>query len=132
MVVCLYVWVREGVVVERLDHLLQRVRGVLVVLAEHGARFLLEVRLLVLQVLEAVGLDLDDLGQRRLAGQDVVHGQVVGGEGVRVGAHLLDDVVVRLGAVGASVPRNIMCSKKWAKPVLPGSTSLRQPVRTTE
>ncbi len=31
-----------------------------------------------------------------------------------------------------SVPRNIMCSKKWAKPDLPGSTSLRLPVRTTE
>ena len=31
-----------------------------------------------------------------------------------------------------SVPRNIMCSKKCAKPDLPGSTSLRLPVRTTE
>ena len=29
------------------------------------------------------------------------------------------------------VPRNIMCSKKWAKPDLPSSTSLRDPVRTT-
>ena len=29
------------------------------------------------------------------------------------------------------VPRNIMCSKKWAKPDLPGSTSSRLPVRTT-
>ena len=28
------------------------------------------------------------------------------------------------------VPRNIMCSKKWAKPDLPGSTSLREPVCT--
>src|SRR5438552_7096230 len=30
----------------------------------------------------------------------------------------------------AFVPRNIMCSKKWAKPDLPGSTSLREPVCT--
>jgi hypothetical protein len=30
-----------------------------------------------------------------------------------------------------SVPRNIMCSKKWAKPLWPGSTSWREPVRTT-
>src|SRR5512140_314806 len=29
-----------------------------------------------------------------------------------------------------SVPRNIMCSKKWAKPLFPGSTSLREPVWT--
>ena len=29
------------------------------------------------------------------------------------------------------VPRNIMCSKKWAKPDRPGSTSSRLPVRTT-
>src|SRR2546427_1317745 len=28
------------------------------------------------------------------------------------------------------VPRNIMCSKKWAKPDFPGSTSLREPVCT--
>ena len=28
------------------------------------------------------------------------------------------------------VPRNIMCSKKCAKPDLPGSTSLREPVCT--
>ena len=28
------------------------------------------------------------------------------------------------------MPRNIMCSKKWAKPDLPGSTSLRDPVCT--
>ena len=30
-----------------------------------------------------------------------------------------------------SVPRNIMCSKKWANPLWPGSTSSREPVRTT-
>jgi hypothetical protein len=30
-----------------------------------------------------------------------------------------------------SVPRNIMCSKKCAKPVTPSSTSSRDPVRTT-
>ena len=30
----------------------------------------------------------------------------------------------------AFVPRNIMCSKKWAKPDLPGSTSFREPVFT--
>src|SRR5215211_8031463 len=30
----------------------------------------------------------------------------------------------------AFVPRNIMCSKKCAKPDLPGSTSLREPVCT--
>src|SRR4249920_2594522 len=30
----------------------------------------------------------------------------------------------------AGVPRNIRCSKKWAKPDLPGSTSLREPVWT--
>src|SRR5688500_2663119 len=29
-----------------------------------------------------------------------------------------------------SVPRNITCSKKWANPDLPGSTSLRDPVCT--
>jgi hypothetical protein len=31
-----------------------------------------------------------------------------------------------------SVPRNIMCSKKCAKPVTPGSTSSRLPVRTID
>ena len=31
-----------------------------------------------------------------------------------------------------AVPRNIMCSKKCANPDLPGSTSLRLPVRTME
>ncbi len=30
----------------------------------------------------------------------------------------------------AFVPRNIMCSKKWANPDLPGSTSFREPVCT--
>jgi hypothetical protein len=30
-----------------------------------------------------------------------------------------------------SVPRNIMCSKKWAKPLCPASISSREPVRTT-
>src|SRR5450759_684305 len=30
----------------------------------------------------------------------------------------------------AFVPRNIMCSKKWANPDLPGSTSFREPVWT--
>src|SRR5262245_56137055 len=30
-----------------------------------------------------------------------------------------------------SVPRNIMCSKKWANPDLPGSISLREPALTT-
>ena len=30
-----------------------------------------------------------------------------------------------------SVPRNIMCSKKWANPESPFSTSFRDPVRTT-
>jgi hypothetical protein len=30
------------------------------------------------------------------------------------------------------VPRNIMCSKKCAKPVTPGSTSSREPVRTID
>ena len=52
-----------------------------------------------LQALEAIGLDLDDLGQRRLAGEDVIHGQVVGGVRVRVRAHLLDDGGVLVGRV---------------------------------
>ena len=39
---------------------------------------------------------------------------------------------VYLSAVYFSLPRNIRCSKKCAKPDLPGSTSLRLPVRTTE
>src|ERR1035437_7019632 len=30
----------------------------------------------------------------------------------------------------AEVPRNIMCSKRWANPDLPGSTSFREPVFT--
>ena len=31
----------------------------------------------------------------------------------------------------ASVPRNIMCSKKWANPLFPASTSSREPVPIT-
>ena len=31
-----------------------------------------------------------------------------------------------------SLPRNIMCSKKWANPVTPFSTSSRLPVRTID
>ena len=40
--------------------------------------------------------------------------------------------MIALYASGDSVgvPRNIMCSKKCAKPDLPGSTSLREPVST--
>ncbi len=66
---------------------------------------------LVLEVLEAIGLDLDDLGERRLAGEDVIDGQIVGGEGVRVGAHLLDDVVVRVERV-ASRCRGTSCARR--------------------
>ena len=41
-------------------------------------------------------------------------------------------VALYLSCGNASVPWNIMCSKKCAKPDLPGSTSLRLPVRTIE
>ena len=60
--------------------------GRLVVLSQNGASFLLERGLVVSQVLEAVGLELDGLGQGRGGYRHVVARPVVGREGVRVSA----------------------------------------------
>jgi hypothetical protein len=59
----------------------------------------------------------------------VVVGVVVCRVRVLTGAGLSDDLVVPVGRIGFG-PANIMCSKKWAKPDLPGSTSFREPVWT--
>ncbi len=46
-------------------------------------------------------------------------------------AQLASTLPARLPSGHFGVPLNITCSKKWAKPVWPGSTSLREPTRTT-
>ena len=76
-----------------------RVREVEVVLAEDRAGLRPEVGFRVLQVEEAVGLDLDDRLERVGAGHDVVGRPVVGGERVRVRPHPLDDRVVGRGRI---------------------------------
>ena len=43
---------------------------------------------------------------------------------------MLFSVALYSGPDSVLVPRNIICSKKWAKPDLPGSTSLRDPTET--
>ena len=85
---------RVRLVLHRLVEDQERRRGALVVLAQDGPRLLLEGRLVVLEVPEAVGLDLDDRRQRRGRDGHVVAGPVVGREGVGVGAERLQDVVV--------------------------------------
>ena len=87
---------RVGLVLHRLVEDQERRRGRLVVLAEHGPRLFLEVGLAVLEVLEPVGLDLDEGRQRRGGDGQVVAGPVVGRERVVVGPQHLDDVVVFL------------------------------------
>ena len=86
----------EGRVLHRLLQLEERRGGVLVVLAEHGPGLFLERRLIVLEVLEPVGLDLDGRAQRRGWNRHVIARPVIGREGIGIGAQRLEDVVVLL------------------------------------
>ena len=87
----------EGVVALHFDELLDRVGAVLVVLAEHGPRLGLERLYRVLEVLEAIGLDLQDRLEVLAREGRVVVGEVVAGEGVLASAGLGQDRLVRLG-----------------------------------
>ena len=62
------------------------------------------------------------------------HGRVVdrvllAGEGVVVGAHLVELAVHVVGRAASGVPLNIMCSRKWLTPAI-ASVSSREPVLT--
>ena len=81
------------------------------------------------EVLEAVGFDHEHRLEVFLREGRVVVRVVVGRVGVLAGARRVTIASYFSGGY-AFVPRNIMCSKKWAKPDLPGSTSLREPVCT--
>jgi len=86
----------------RLLHLEVGVGEALQELAEDGARLDLEVVLAVREVHEAVGLEVDDLRQRRRRAGEPVEGHVVVGGGVRVEAQRLRRVLPRLAR---AVPR---------------------------
>jgi hypothetical protein len=89
----------EGVLALHLDQLLDRVRAVLVVLAEHRARLGLEGLERVVEVLEAVGLDLQDRLEVLPGEGGVVVREVVAREGVLARARLRHDRLVRFGRV---------------------------------
>ena len=61
----------------------------------------------------------------------MVHREIVGGGGVRRRADARSASGCTSPARIFAVPRNIRCSNRCAKPVCPGSTSLREPVCTT-
>ena len=90
---------QEGAVVQALAEQRDRVREVEVVLAQDRAGLRAVVGFRVLQVEEAVRLDLDDRLERVGARHDVVGRPVVGRERVRVGPHPLDHGVVGLGRI---------------------------------
>ena len=90
---------REGGLAHRLEQLRHRLRAVLVVLAEDGARLRLERRLGVIEVLEAVRLDLEDLLEVLLGERHVVVRVVVGRVGVLPRAGLRQDRLVGVGRV---------------------------------
>ena len=121
---------REGLVALDLVELADRVGAVLVVLAENGARLGLEAAPRVVEVLEAVGLDLQDLLQVLLRERRVVVGVVVRRVGVLPRAGLGHDLP---GTSPAGRPscRGTSCARRSGRsPDLPGSTSLRDPVCT--
>jgi hypothetical protein len=97
------VLVGVDVVGDVLDLLVEQregLRDALAVLAVDGARLGLEGRLLVIEVLEPVGLDLDDLLEVFGGEVEVVAGDVIGGVGVRVGADRGHDAVVDGTGIG--------------------------------
>ena len=83
----------EGRVLHGLEHHRERARAALAVLAVDRARLGLELRLVVLEVLEAVGLDVDHRRQVLAREREVVRRHVVVRESVRVRAHAVDDAV---------------------------------------
>ncbi len=89
----------EGLVARDLVDLLDRVRAVLVVLAENGARLGLERRLVVREVLEPVGLDLQHRLEVFLRERRVVVRVVVRRVGVLLGARARHDRLVLLRRV---------------------------------
>ena len=91
---------RERGVAYLLVQRLERIRGVLVVFAEDRPRLLLEIIGGVLEVHEAVGFEGHDGVEARRRRQDVIGGEIVGGERVVIGAELLQDRVVALARIG--------------------------------
>ena len=87
---------RERGLHQLLEHLLLGVAGALQVLAEDGAGLGAERGLVVIEVLEAIGLVLDDGRQRFRRTVEVVDGHVLAGERVGVQAEARDRLVVLL------------------------------------
>ena len=122
---------REGVLALHLDQLAGPGSALFLLYSPSTARAsVLKAASRVVEVLEAVGLDLEDRLEVLLGEGGVVVRVVVGGVGVLARARPASGSPGTSRAGRPCVPRNIMCSKKWAKPDLPGSTSLREPVCT--
>ena len=96
----------EGQRAQLLEQRQERPGGVLVVLAQDRQRLGAEVGLRVLEVDEPVALEVHHLLELGRRADDVVVGPVVGGEGVRVRAHLLEGVVVLLRRVLLGAPEH--------------------------
>ena len=79
------------------EQLLGRVGGVLVVFAENGPRFGLEVGFRIRQVLEDVGVEADDLFEVFLGERRVVRRAIVARARVFAGARLAHDLAVFFG-----------------------------------
>ena len=77
----------------------------------------------------AVRLEVEDELERVAREPVLVHRDVVAGEGVVGAALRLHEAVELARRCRRVVPLNIMCSKKCARPVMPGA-SLRLPART--
>ena len=100
-----------GVLVERdigsrLEQREEWARPVLAELTVDSARLGLEVPLAVLEVLEAIALDVDDLGKIDVGDVEVVAGQVIAGERVGIGPHGGDDVVIHRAGVLLAAPEH--------------------------
>ena len=80
------------------------------------------------KICQAIGFQVEHQVERGARNPVLVHRDIVAGECV-VGAALRFHDPVELAGCALAVPLNIMCSKKCARPVMPG-TSLRLPTRT--
>ena len=96
----------EHQVGQAFEHLRDRVREVLQVLALDGQRLRAKRLFAVAQVLETVGLDLNDFLEVFLRERDVVVGVVVRRVGVLVGARFLKDIGVHIGRVFFRTPEH--------------------------
>jgi hypothetical protein len=97
---------REGVLALDLEELARRIGAVLVVLAEHGARLGLERLFGIGEVLEPVGLDLEDRRQILLGERRVVVRVVVAGVGVLARPGALEDRLVGVGGICLRAPEH--------------------------